>query len=125
MSLLLQKYSTIGPDSAFDYICDPFNSLGKRKGKFKNRLMIFGPPNIETAKLLVSLRRKKKKTLIDKLADLLESERQKSFAPTILYSLLPLEADEQGPKAHEFRDWQSFGLFFGLGEEAKELFNRK
>lgn len=125
MSLLLQKHSTIGPDSAFDYLCDPFNSLGKRKGKFKSHLITFGPPNIETAKLLISLRRKKKKTLIDKLADLLESERQKSFAPTILYSLLPLEADEQGPKAHEFKDWQSFGLFFGLGEEARELFNRK
>lgn len=92
--LLISKLSTVGPDAAWDYLLDSRNSLGKRKGRNKFPLTIFGPINEETVLLLKSLSIKRKPTLWNILVDAVEQERQKEFPPIVLYRLEPPKDSE-------------------------------
>lgn len=92
--LVISKLSSVGPDAAWDYLLDPKNSLGKRKGRNKFPLTIFGPINEETVILLKSLSIKRKPMLWNILVDAVEQERQKEFPPVVLYRLEPPKGDE-------------------------------
>jgi hypothetical protein len=104
MSLLISKLNTVGPDAAFDYLCDPINSLGKRKVKSKTKIQTFGPNNKETIVLLKSLAVKRKPTFWNVLEDAVEQERRKQFPPVVLYRLeSPKEGEwvEKNPLTEE------------------------
>lgn len=89
MSLLLSKLSAIGPDAAYNYLCDPNNSFGKVKRPNKFPLTVFGPQNIETAKLLSSLRIGRRLSFLDKIILAAEKEKSKEMTPIIAYRLEP------------------------------------
>ncbi len=101
--LLISKLSSVGPDAAFDYLCDPINSLGKRKGRSKNSLKLFGPINEETSLLLKSLAVKRKPTFLNILTDAIEQERRKQSPPRTLLLEDPEENEwiDQNPLTEE------------------------
>ena len=74
-------------DAAFSYLCDPINSLGKRKKSLRYPNLTFGPKNWETAEMFKLIFRPKKKSVLQQIIDAAEKERAKEMAPIVLYRI--------------------------------------
>lgn len=90
MTKLLHYKQQLAELAAKYYLCDPYNSLGKDKGKpRKYPSFFFGPNNLETAALIKALNRNRRKTFWQKIVDAAEKEQQKVMLPQILYTVEP------------------------------------
>ena len=84
-------------DAAFDYVCDPINSLGERKKFRRYPNLTFGPKNWETAQIFKLILNPRKKSFLQQIIDAAEKERLKQMIPIVLYRL-------EQPKNGEYID---------------------
>jgi hypothetical protein len=98
MQKLLHYKSKLAELAANYYLCNPYNSLGKNKGKpRKYPSLYFGPNNQETAALIKAIGSPRKKSILQQIIDAAEREQTKEMAPILLYRIEP-------PKDGEYID---------------------
>jgi hypothetical protein len=95
MDKLLYYKNKLAQLAAQYYLCNPYNSLGKDKGKTrKYPHLYFGPNNRETAALIKAIYLPRKKSVLQQIIDAAERERAKEMIPIVLYSLEQPMGDE-------------------------------
>ena len=116
MQKLLYYKNQLAQLSANYYLCNPYNSLGKDKGKpRKYRSLYFGPNNQETAALIKAIGSPRKKSILQQIIDAAERERAKEMVPIILYSIEPPKDGEFSEKIEltekQYKDIFEHGIF--------------
>lgn len=116
MDKLLLYKSKLAELAANYYLCNPYNSLGKDKGKpRKYKSFYFGPNNRETALLIKALNRNRRKTFWQKIIAAAEQERAKEMTPIPLYRIEPPKDGEFSEKIEltekQYKDIFEHGIF--------------